>query len=201
MTVTYKENMTDQDQLQKDMQDLVRKLRRQYGHFEFINVVEPQGRGAWHSHVFTIFEGKAPFMNQKTIESNLWQKGSVKITKIDAIDNLGAYLTAYLGNIPIEQANDEQRSNFEEIKAQGKKYLKGARLSMYPANFNIIRKSKNIKKPIVRFTSDSEEIENAQQGKMTFTKIYEIQNDSKEIIKTYKKSFYNSSPANLINQE
>jgi len=167
-------------------------MRNKYGYFDYISIVEPQGRGAWHCHVIVIFESKAPFMNQKTIESDIWRKGSVKATNLTAIDNLGAYLTAYLGNIPIHHVKRSDRGDFEVIDVKGKKYLKGARLSMYPAKMNILRRSKNIKKPQVSYTSDFHEIERCTQGKMTFSKVYSIQSESKEIVKSFKKSYYHA---------
>lgn len=193
MTVTYKENMTDTKRLYIDVQSFIRDLRNVYGRFEYITIIEPQGRGAWHLHAILIFDQTAPFMSQSKIESSIWQKGSVKITKLDDIDNLGAYLTAYLGNVPIHDLHSTEWAKYEHIEVKGKKYLKGARLSMYPAKMNIIRKSKNIKKPQVEYTSDFTKINNASKGKMTFEKEYSIQGNNQEIVKTYKKTIYKSA--------
>ena len=57
LTFTYAENMTDTKRLYKDWDT----FRKRFGRWcaqngidkpEYIAVVEPQGRGAWHLHVF-----------------------------------------------------------------------------------------------------------------------------------------------------
>ena len=58
LTFTYAENMTDTKRLYKDWDT----FRKRFGRWcaqngidkpEYIAVVEPQGRGAWHLHVFS----------------------------------------------------------------------------------------------------------------------------------------------------
>ena len=76
------------------------------------------------------------------------------------MDNVGAYLTAYLGDMDV---NDAFKNNSDEIQrcldgsatiksveidGDKKYYIKGARLSLYPANFNMYRCSRGIKRPV-----------------------------------------------------
>lgn len=154
ITVTYKENMTDPKRLKTDLNRLVRKCRKIYGHFEYITACEPQGRGAWHAHAIFIFDGTAPFMANEDV-FNYWGNGFVKVDKLEDCDNVGAYLTAYLGDIEFNIENsyvvDEiaQSNKKCEIKTvKGKKYIKGGRMYLYPPGFNLYRISKGIKKPV-----------------------------------------------------
>ena len=63
---------------------------------------EPQGRGAWHMHCIIIFDDIAPFIPNNEI-AKLWKQGFTKTTKLDNIDNIGAYLTAYLGDMEYDE--------------------------------------------------------------------------------------------------
>ena len=79
---------------------------------EYIVACEPQSRGAWHMHLIIIFDRLAPFIPNATIET-LWEQGFTKTTRLENIDNIGAYLTAYLGDM---EYNEE---NVSELKKQG----------------------------------------------------------------------------------
>lgn len=134
VTLTYAENMTDSKRLYSDFD----KFRKRFEYWnkkegrekpEYISVVEPQGRGAWHCHVLFIFKEKAPFI-ENMVMANLWQHGFVNVQALENVDNLGAYLTAYLADIPIEEALPGQVGEVKEVN--GKRYLKGGRLCMYP---------------------------------------------------------------------
>ena len=43
----------------------------------------------------------------------LWEQGFTKTTKLDDIDNIGAYLTAYLGDMEFTE------ENMQELQKQG----------------------------------------------------------------------------------
>ena len=54
VTLTYAENVTDTSVVYKDFKNFMKKLRRKYAKtrsLEYINVLEPQRRGAWHMHL------------------------------------------------------------------------------------------------------------------------------------------------------
>ena len=162
-TITYKENVTDPKVLYKDFDRFMKKLKYHYGKIDYINVVEPQGRGAWHCHILLIFrDHKKIYIPNKRI-AELWGHGfvSVKAIKKD-IDNLGAYLSAYLGDVEINNDNIRellyegvvkpgQALNIKEVEVEGvkKKFIKGGRLHYYPPKMNIYRCSRGIKKPAV----------------------------------------------------
>lgn len=175
VTLTYAENMTDTKRLYEDF-DLFRK-RFEYWNKkegrekpEYISVVEPQGRGAWHCHVLFIFKEKAPFIENKTM-AELWKQGFVNVQALENVDNLGAYLTAYLADIPIEEATAGQVGEVKEVN--GKKYLKGGRLCMYPPGMNLYRSSRGIKKAHVEYMS-RDRLDMSELGGMTYRRTVKI---------------------------
>lgn len=163
ITLTYKENMTDTKRLYKDYEKFIKRFRYKYGQFEYIVACEPQGRGAWHCHCIFIFNDKAPFIPNKEVEK-LWGLGFTKTNKMTDIDNIGAYLTAYLGDMELDSCIENKISydtrDIKEVKEIAnvplkvpKKFVKGGRLCMYPPGFNIYRISKGIKKPEKKYYS------------------------------------------------
>ena len=101
ITLTYADNMTDTSRLYEDFRKFNMRFQtycknNNYGKAEYICMMEPQGRGAWHCHLIYIFDlVKAPYIANKTL-SDLWSHGFVKISKLDYVENVGAYLNAYL---------------------------------------------------------------------------------------------------------
>lgn len=152
VTLTYAENMTDQQRLRKDMAYLMLKLRKKYGPLVYIKVKEPQERGAWHMHLFIwkpkpkhvapvaemeALWGKATWQESKLYIpkdelEKLWGHGFAKVKRVEDVDNIGAYLTAYLTNIK-----------------DGEKTRKGARLNLYPKGMRIWDCSRGVERPVV----------------------------------------------------
>ena len=106
ITLTYAKNMTDTKQLYRDFQKFMQKIRYRFNKFniEYIIACEPQARGAWHIHLLLGFDKIAPFIPNATIEE-IWGNGFTKTTQLDNIDNVGAYLTAYLGDMELTEEN------------------------------------------------------------------------------------------------
>lgn len=170
ITLTYAKNMQDTKQLYNDFKRFMTRFKRRFKDYniEYIVACEPQSRGAWHMHLILIFDKVAPFIPNATIE-NLWEQGFTKTTKLDDIDNIGAYLTAYLGDMEFTKENiqelEKQGLKLSQIalkevnEIEGKKlkepksFIKGGRLYMYPPKFNLYRISRGIKKPIKEYHS------------------------------------------------
>ena len=157
ITLTYAENMMDTNRLYNDFKKFIMRFKYKFKtfKFEYIVAMEPQSRGAWHCHCVFIFNSKAPFIPNETIEK-LWSHGFTKTTKLDNIDNIGAYLTAYLADIEYNAEQHGKEENYKikniiEIDEQNnkkeKRYIKGGRLYLYPPKFNLYRISRGIKKP------------------------------------------------------
>lgn len=174
VTLTYKENMTDNKRLYKDFDKFNKKMHYHYGNFEYIACAEPQERGAWHMHVIMIFDKKT-FIPNKDL-ANLWEHGFTKTTNIDNVDNVGAYLSAYLSDLEIDIVNTDNTNS--------KKILKGARLVLYPRGMHFYRTSKGIKKPTKYRTTFAEFCKRfintkiIQPHHLTFTKTKTYESDN-----------------------
>ncbi|MGN1118578.1 MAG: hypothetical protein ACI4RU_08185 [Acutalibacteraceae bacterium] len=211
VTLTYADNMTDPKRLYEDFKNFNKRLRYKLGEkYEYIVAMEPQGRGAWHAHVVMIFSHKAPFIPNHEL-AEIWGHGFVTIKRLDDVDNVGAYLTAYLGDIDLQEAIDIGQVNLPngcsadnisgdgikevEIDVDGekikKKYIKGGRLHMYPPKFNIFRYSRGIKKPVIELMSSDKAEKKVSADTLTFEKTLRITNgDNFESLLNYR--YYNS---------
>lgn len=203
VTLTYADNMTDPKKLMRDFRHFNTRCREIFGHYEYITAAEPQGRGAWHLHCVFIFAGKAPYMENAVVR-DCWKQGFVTVKRLDDVDNVGAYLTAYLGDMELSEASkaDMAVSYSKGIKEveyedengvkQTKKYIKGARLCMYPPGFHIFRWSKGIKKPDVSVVEYKKAKEKASSGKLTFTKTVALEDPESDFKNTLQYEYYNS---------
>lgn len=189
ITLTYKENMTDTKQLYKDFKYFVERLRTKYKNqssIDYLSVVEPQGRGAWHCHMLIKFNDldKVYIKNKDLRET--WGNGFVKIKSLKDVDNIGAYLSAYLTDIELTEETalkaiaEESEVVIREVDGQEKKFVKGGRLHMYPPGMNLYRKSKGIYPPVredVRYKDIKKIVGSA---KPHYQKSYHIENDEFE---------------------
>lgn len=173
ITLTYADNMTDTKQLYNDFDRFIKKLKYKYKDtttIDYINVIEPQGRGAWHCHLLLRFNDLPKIYIDNKELATMWCKGFVTIRSLKDVDNIGAYLSAYLADLDVYaddkgilQVGEEtyqymakggelgQIVNKITIDDNGqavtKKVVKGGRLHLYPPGTNIYRKSKGIKEP------------------------------------------------------
>lgn len=204
ITLTYADNMTNPRKLLFDFQNFNKRCRAIYGHYEYITAAEPQGRGAWHLHCVFIFDSKAPYM-ENTVVRDCWKQGFVTVKRLDNVDNVGAYLTAYLGDMELSEAvsvfheKTIYSSGVKEVDyvdenglKRTKYYIKGARLCMYPPGFHIFRWSKGIKKPDVSFVSYKTAKEKASSAKLTFTKTVSLEDAETTFKNTIQYEYYNS---------
>lgn len=162
ITLTYADNMTDRQRLYEDFKNFIKRLKYKFKdeyHFDYINVIEPQGRGAWHCHLL-LKADKRLFIHNSVI-AELWGQGFTNTRRISNVDNVGAYLTAYLADLEVTDDLDPlSLSNAmnmhsdcieKEVEIDGekvtKRFIKGGRLPMYPANIQLYRKSKGIEMP------------------------------------------------------
>ena len=85
--------------------------------------------------------------------------------------------------VEYEDENGEKRT---------KKYIKGARLCLYPPGFHIFRWSKGIKKPDVSIVEYKKAKEKASSGKLTFTKTVALEDHESDFKNTLQYEYYNS---------
>ena len=213
VTLTYRENMTDTKRLYEDFRRFWLRFVywcKKNGHQtpEYITVQEPQGRGAWHVHAFFIWPGKAPYISNDEVMSVLWGHGFTKTKALNDVDNVGAYFSAYLADMPMEDVQKfppediarvvdgceivvKEFSN-EQDQTKEKRFIKGARLKLYPAGMNIVRKTKGIKPPTVERMTYAEAKRKVSSAKLTFSRSYEVLDDAGDVCNTLTKSYYNS---------
>lgn len=207
VTLTYRDNMTDTKKLYNDFKNFIRRFKKIYSDFEYIVAMEPQARGAWHCHCIFIFDYVPPFIPNKTIEA-LWRQGFTKITKLDNLDNVGAYLTAYLGDLELssDNVNDlvSKGCNLTHIQLKNvskigekeletpKSIVKGGRLYLYPPKFNIYRCSRGIKKPQTEVLSYYDAKEKVGNHKPTYTKTISLISTDTDYTNSISYEYYNT---------
>lgn len=212
VTLTYKENMTDTKRLYQDYRRFWQRFcwwcqSEGYERPEYITVQEPQGRGAWHVHAFFIWSCKAPFINNNEVMERLWGHGFTKTKALYAVDNVGAYFSAYLADMPLDDLEKlppgdvqslldgcevvEKSFTNEQEQTKAKRFVKGGRLRLYPAGMNIVRKTKGIKLPEVERMTYAEAKEKVSSAKLTFSRSYAVLDVSGDVCNTLTKSYYN----------
>lgn len=173
--------------------------------------MEPQGRGAWHAHMLMIFDSKAPYIDNDTVMSKIWRHGYTKTKKLDgSVDNLGAYLTAYLGDMELQEAADtlgidsfidHKRNRFRynvsevEIEEGDKKvtkaFVKGLRMVLYPPKFHLFRCSRGVKKPIVSYESEKMAQKKISAGTLTFERTIKLTDNDSDYVNHINYRYYN----------
>ena len=200
VTLTYAENMTDPKRLYEDFKKFNMRMRYKGFKYEYIVCMEPQGRGAWHAHLVMIFDDKAPYIDNKFM-ADTWGHGFTTTKKLEDVDNVGAYLTAYLGdmdmlefqNLSEEEQNGMKIFGIKEVEVDGvsKSILKGARLHMYPPKFNLYRASRGIKKPVVSYETEKEAQKKVSAATLTFEKTIELSDSDSQFSNTINYRHYN----------
>jgi hypothetical protein len=192
VTITYKENMTDTKQLYTDFDKFIKRLRYEYKKhttIDYLTVIEPQGRGAWHGHVLLRFNKLESVFIENSELAQLWGLGFVTIKSLKDVDNIGAYLSAYLADVELTEDNVGQAFTTDGIaqikEVEGKKYIKGGRLHMYPPGMNLYRKSKGIEFPEVKEMSFEKAKKIAGAVTPTFTKSITLEDDEHTITHQY----------------
>lgn len=149
ITLTYKNDCTDTDQLQHDFDIFLKRLRRYVkshfnnAFFSYIKVFEPyenpdeHNKPRWHIHLLTI----GLYYIDRNIVAKLWKQGgpnSVLVKPLKDRDPLSVamYYTGYINT-------DEDLP--EKTKSIAKRISKKQRLEMYPRNFAIYSTSRSIK--------------------------------------------------------
>lgn len=209
-TFTYKCNQTDEKRLYEDFRRFWQRFRyylqkNQYPNCEYIAAAEPQGRGSWHLHVIFVFQRKAPFIPNDEL-AGIWGHGFTKIRRLDDTTNAGLYLTAYLGDMTLEEsvANEHiiGRNRLKVVdgidergQKQRKAIVKGARMTLYPAGFRIYRTSRGIKKPIITECTEAEAQSQIGNAQLVYEKTIQIMDEQGAGINIINYRQYNKANA------
>lgn len=194
ITLTYAENMTDTKKLYRDFDAFRKRLYRwfdkqKYDKPEYISVIEPQARGAWHVHAFFVWEHQAPYIDNNYVLWKLWEHGFTKIKSVTNCDNVGAYFSAYLADMPVSEITGDRSD---------KRIQKGSRLHLYPPGMQIVRHSRGIKQPEVQRMTYGKVKEHVKDfGLLTYSHTFDIVEESpvaensNSVINSIRKEYYN----------
>jgi len=117
LTLTFKDNVKDLDKANYEFEKFIKRLNyhcfgTKKANLKYTCVVEFHKSGVIHYHVIIY---NMPYVKANDI-ANVWGNGFIKINKIDDVDNVGAYVSEYLGNAEKGQGKDV----FDE-RLQGRK--------------------------------------------------------------------------------
>lgn len=189
VTLTYKKNMKESKQLYSDFDKFMKRLKYRFkkeSSIDYLTVVEPQGRGAWHCHVLLRFNDLDKVFIKNADMRELWGLGFVTIKSMSDIDNIGAYLSAYLADVELTDEaiptliQEKREIQVKMVDGEEKKFVKGGRLHMYPPGMNLYRKSKGIVPPDrqeMKYKDIKKVVGSAQPH---YSKSYHIENDDFE---------------------
>jgi hypothetical protein len=198
ITLTYAENMTDTKRLLTDFDAFWKRYKRKYGQAEYMSVIEPQGRGAWHCHL--LIRNLDPIYIPADQLAEMWGHGFIKIKSLKDVDNIGAYLSAYLGDIELtpenfREAKDHGLSDMQlkEVEVEGKKkaFIKGGRLHLYPSGMNLYRHSKGIVFPEVEKMSYQDTKKIVGSRSPNYSRTVTIYDDNEQVLNEITYEQYN----------
>ncbi|WP_310879150.1 rolling circle replication-associated protein [Priestia megaterium] len=201
ITLTYRPELqtSDTKQVYNDYVKFMKRLKYKYREtstIDYINVLEPHASGKFHMHVLMRFNDipKAYIKNEEL--AKIWGNGFVKVNSLEKVDNIGAYVTAYLTDLEVPTTAKGDSVKEKEVVRDGdevekKKFIKGGRLHYYPTGVNIYRKSKGIEEPLVEQTTYKET--QKKLGAATPNHIYgvELIDDENNFKNTIIKEQYN----------
>lgn len=152
ITLTYKENMQDTKRLAHDLDVFNKRMKRALGEIKYLTAVEPQGRGAWHAHILVKqLTSHYTYWPHEDV-SRCWEHGSIiDVQRLRNCDNVGAYLSAYLTDLPAEDGQPvTDPLQLREVGSAPKRVIKGGRLHLYPRGMRIYRASQNLTQPEIK---------------------------------------------------
>lgn len=187
VTLTFAKDSYDPEMVYKDFNKFIKRLKYRYKDLttiDYINVVEPHASGQFHTHTLIRFNDLEKIYIPNKEMAELWSHGFVTIKSLKDVDNIGAYVSAYLADIEVTSENavsvmkDGREVAVKEVDGEKKMFAKGGRLKYYPPGMNIFRKSKGIEYP----PREEMTYENAQKkvgsAKPHFKKSYTVERDN-----------------------
>ena len=99
LTITFGDNVQDIKAANHEFKNFLLRLnyhvyKRACNDLQYLCVIQFQARGAIHWHVIFF---NLPYIPVRKL-ADIWGQGFVKINAIDDVDNVGAYVAAYVGN-------------------------------------------------------------------------------------------------------
>lgn len=195
VTFTFAKDSYDSSMVYKDFDKFIKRLRYRFKDsttIDYLNIVEPHASGQWHSHMLIRFNDLPKiYIPNKELEE-LWSHGFVKVKSLKDVDNIGAYVSAYLTDVELDQdtfmgaISGQHEVVYKDVDGETKMFVKGGRLKYYPPGMNIYRGSRGIKKPEREEMTYSEAKKIVGSRKPHYKKSYEIQRDDFKSTTTYE---------------
>ncbi len=91
ITLTFADNITDLKEANAIFKKFILRLKYKQKNFKYLAVPEFQKRGAVHYHLLINFE----IANDEL--AKIWQQGFVMINRVKHVNNLGLYISKYVG--------------------------------------------------------------------------------------------------------
>lgn len=155
ITLTYQKQMLDFEQMSKDIRNLMNRLRRKYGYFQYIYVLEPQTRASFHYHVVLCFDRKAPYIAQDVMNTE-WKHGFSRVKSVKSDITVAKYFVNYNLDLTYEAASKLYPNSIENYHVitvctdyGAEKRVKGIAFEMLPPMFNVHRHSMGIIQPTI----------------------------------------------------
>lgn len=198
VTLTYRGDLQTSDHLKvgKDYDNFLKRLKRKYkgiSTVDAIRVLEPHASGNWHLHVLFKFNDVKSIFIPKPVLEKLWGNGFVDIQRLEEVDNIGAYVSAYLSDVELNEENFNTflGTEFEAKMVEGKVYVKGGRLKFYKTGVNIYSKTKGIAYPDRQEMSYREAKKIVGAATPHYSKSIEIADEEKDFFNTITYEQYN----------
>lgn len=182
LTLTFAKDSFSPEMVYKDIDKFVKRLRYRFkaeSTIDYITVIEPHQSGQFHAHMLVKFNDVKKIYIPVLELKKMWQHGIVDIKTLKDVDNIGAYLSAYLADIelPDDYKGDGPEMMVKEVDGKQKKFLKGGRLKYYPSGMRLFRSSKGISYPerVEMVYKDIKKVVGSAQPH--YKKSYEIKNE------------------------
>jgi len=97
LTLTFKRNLTSVPEANYEFKKFAQRLKYHYKKdLKYLTVLEFQKRGAVHFHSIL----SLPYVKKDLLDS-LWGHGFIKINRLNSCNNIGAYVSKYIGKEPM----------------------------------------------------------------------------------------------------
>jgi hypothetical protein len=125
LTLTFAENVQDLKLANNQFMKFIKRLNYAiYGDkkakLKYVVAIEFQNRGAIHYHLVLF---NCPYIDAGEV-GKLWGKGFIKLNKVEEVDNIGSYVTKYMGK------------DLDTDKLQGKKCYFSSRGLLQPVEID-----------------------------------------------------------------
>lgn len=130
LTLTYREEVTDRERMQRDFDVFIKRVRRALPGFEYICVFEKQKRGTWHAHIAvrrfaSHYLHKGCLVKSYDLLRSMWRgvvgadNGNIDVSRGKAVRRSTAKLAGYLSKY-IGKTFDQAEKHVNSYSASGR---------------------------------------------------------------------------------